>query len=263
MRKILIILSIVVLFFSCSGSSSDDGGGSKAVTLNISDIPLGANGYTIWMTVYEVLDPTLSMQVLEYETTVAGTDMSFTVSDGTTGGASYDFDSDTSYLIDVQIDLNGDDVLNVFDGDFASNDNEVAPAETSLDIGVTGVGGTITLSFTGSSDADGHSIYYTVYDTNAVDGNGTPTGTMLGQGFAAISGGTGSGTVVTMDQSADAVFANRTFYIGGMIDMNDNIDLASPLPDSGDRYGDFTAVTVADDNLTESLTSAAFPLTIP
>lgn len=265
MRFFLVFILIFSLLFSCSMSdSSEGGGGTKNVILNINDIPLGAEGNTIWIYIFEETTPGVSVERLAYETTVDGTDMSFTIANGATSDTAYGFSSDSIYLIDLKIDLDGDGILDALDyGDFVSYDNTLNAPDTTMNIDVTDVGGTLTLSFTNSTDINGHSVYFTIYDSNETDSiTGAPTGTVLGQVIVAISGGTGSATVVTMDQSADAVFANRTFYIGGLIDMNDNI-LSTMTADSGDRYGSYIEFTIADADLTVNLTSANFPNPVP
>ena len=266
MNKLLLILVILLfLFTGCPATGDGDGDDvDTSLTINISDIPIGADGNTIWITVYRVTSPIVSVEDHVYETVVNGTNMTFLIKESNTSDVNELFIVDQEYEVDVHIDLDGDADLDATNGDYASNDNSVTITdETELDIEVTDVGGTVTLSFTDSSAYNDHSVYFTIYDSNKVDPvTYGPTGTVLGQGTVAIASDVGTGVTMTMDRSSEAVFCNTTFYIGGMVDMNDNV-ASTETADSGDFYGDFITITVDDENLTVNLDSTAFPLQIP
>lgn len=125
-------------------------------------------------------------------------------------------------------------------------------------------GGKITVTIENAATFSGHWIYYSIYDSNATDpGTGAPTGNTLGQGGLEVVGGAGSTvTIVSVADPTERVFDNGTYYLGGMVDMNDNAAASGYAPDTGDRVGDFIEVVVNGDT-TLALAEGDFPIVMP
>lgn len=124
--------------------------------------------------------------------------------------------------------------------------------------------GKLTVEISNATNFTGYSIYYSIYDTNSTDPiTGGPTGTILGQAKLIIDNNAGSViTATSITDPTEKVFDNGTYYLGGMVDMNDNAATTNYFPDSGDRYGGFVTVEI-NGNTTHTLTENDFPLTIP
>ncbi|MCK5381585.1 MAG: InlB B-repeat-containing protein [Candidatus Latescibacteria bacterium] len=124
--------------------------------------------------------------------------------------------------------------------------------------------GKLTVEISNAAHFTGHSIYYSIFDSNSTDPTtGIPNGNILGQAQLIIVNN--AGTVVTVTSITDPtekVFDNGTYYLGGMVDMNDNAATMNYFPDSGDRYGGFVPVEINGDT-TLTLTENDFSLTIP
>jgi len=114
------------------------------------------------------------------------------------------------------------------------------------------VGGKIKIRFTGVTAFSNHSYYFTVYPADPDTGD--PMSTPLAQQVVEIdSDGNGEAFAQTFDTLSDCLFSSGTYYIGGIVDMNDNFTPEIPY-DSGDRYGDYLPVVV---NSAENVLSVA------
>ncbi len=121
---------------------------------------------------------------------------------------------------------------------------------------------TITVTMSGTDEFEGHRVFYAVMDSDSKDPNtGAPSGKVLGDGSFVVTDGAGSCTTVAMGDSPDSepkLFAPGTYYISGMVDMNDNAAETSFQFDSGDRLCAFVEFSVEGDT-TQELTTGDFP----
>ena len=125
------------------------------------------------------------------------------------------------------------------------------------------IGGKLKVIISDAYNFTGHTIYYSIMDTNTLDPvYGFPNGNIMGQGGLNIIDNSGSAiTIVSSSDPTEKVFDNGTYYWYGMVDLNDNAPSMGYVADSGDKYGGFvTTVINGDTDLT--LTEADFPLTM-
>lgn len=126
------------------------------------------------------------------------------------------------------------------------------------------IGGKLTVKILNATNFNDHSIYYSIYDTNAIDPvTGAPSGNK--PAHAQLNILNNEGVVVTGISGSTPtgkVFDNGIYYLSGMVDMNDNAANMAYAPDTGDKYGDFINVVInGDSDLT--LTEEDFPYFIP
>jgi len=122
--------------------------------------------------------------------------------------------------------------------------------------------GTLTVQIANAATFSNHSIYYAIYDSDAIV-NGAPAGNMLGNGIIDVVSGAGSYvTLDASDYSTQKVFDNGTYYFGGSVDMDDDFNSTGYTVDSGDRYGDFVTVEI-NDNTILTITESNFDIVEP
>jgi hypothetical protein len=94
----------------------------------------------------------------------------------------------------------------------------------------TALSGKIKISFTDATTFANHSYLFTVYPNNETDpGTGAPISDPLAHQIISIDGnGDGEGFAQTFDTSTDCLFGEGTYYIAGIIDMNDNYTVETP-----------------------------------
>ncbi len=122
--------------------------------------------------------------------------------------------------------------------------------------------GTLTVQIANAATFSNHSIYYAIYDSDAIV-NAAPAGNMLGNGIIDVVSGAGSYvTLDASDYSTQKVFDNGTYYFGGSVDMDDDFDSTGYIVDSGDKYGDFVTVEI-NDNTILTITESDFDIDVP
>ncbi len=121
-------------------------------------------------------------------------------------------------------------------------------------------GGKLTVSISEATNFNNHTIYYTIYDSNSITG-GAPSGNVLGQAkFDVVDNAGSTITGTTIVDLTEKLFENGTYYLGGIVDMNDNAPSTNYYPDSGDRYGYLLTVEISG-NTTFNLLESSFSLT--
>jgi hypothetical protein len=130
-------------------------------------------------------------------------------------------------------------------------DNSVSPANGPKP-------GTIQVSVSDVPTFNGHTIWYSIWDSVNTAG---PLGTTEGVGYFVVQNGSGNSMTALTNGQGVRTFNAGKYYIYYFADMNDNFTSTNSLPDAGDYAGGGTNYAIiVNGNVVKQLTMADFIL---